>query len=147
MALIKCPECGTEVSDKAATCPKCAYPMESVIAVSGNVKENSQEVLVRMELIENYLKNNKIKSKYICTSCGHIGSREEKSHFSCLICLLLACLFIIPAIIYGIWASSTKWYVCRKCKNKSLIPITSDNGRKLALEKEPRVFEDIIKTL
>ncbi len=27
MALIKCPECGTEVSDKAKTCPKCAYPI------------------------------------------------------------------------------------------------------------------------
>ena len=28
MALIKCPECGTEVSDKAAACPKCAYPIQ-----------------------------------------------------------------------------------------------------------------------
>jgi uncharacterized membrane protein YvbJ len=27
MALIRCPECGTEVSDKAEECPKCAYPI------------------------------------------------------------------------------------------------------------------------
>ncbi|MDP3297600.1 MAG: zinc ribbon domain-containing protein [Thermodesulfovibrionia bacterium] len=27
MALIKCPECGTEVSDKAVACPKCAHPI------------------------------------------------------------------------------------------------------------------------
>jgi len=27
MALINCPECGTEVSDKAEKCPKCAYPI------------------------------------------------------------------------------------------------------------------------
>jgi len=27
MALIKCPECSTEVSDKAEKCPKCAYPI------------------------------------------------------------------------------------------------------------------------
>lgn len=26
MALIKCPECGIEVSDRAESCPKCAYP-------------------------------------------------------------------------------------------------------------------------
>jgi uncharacterized membrane protein YvbJ len=26
MAMIQCPECGTEVSDKAEKCPKCAYP-------------------------------------------------------------------------------------------------------------------------
>lgn len=27
MALIKCPECGQEVSDKAVQCPRCAYPI------------------------------------------------------------------------------------------------------------------------
>ena len=30
MALIKCPECGTEVSDKAIACPKCAYPIAEI---------------------------------------------------------------------------------------------------------------------
>lgn len=29
MALIKCPECGTEVSSLAESCPKCAYPIAS----------------------------------------------------------------------------------------------------------------------
>lgn len=27
MALIKCPECGQEVSDRANTCPKCSFPL------------------------------------------------------------------------------------------------------------------------
>jgi hypothetical protein len=27
MSLISCPECGTQVSDKAKNCPKCAYPI------------------------------------------------------------------------------------------------------------------------
>lgn len=27
MALIHCPECSAEVSDKAENCPKCAYPL------------------------------------------------------------------------------------------------------------------------
>lgn len=27
MALINCPDCETQVSDAAATCPKCARPM------------------------------------------------------------------------------------------------------------------------
>ena len=27
MALIKCPECGNEVSDKALSCPKCGFPI------------------------------------------------------------------------------------------------------------------------
>jgi hypothetical protein len=27
MALIRCPECDSEVSDKAQTCPRCAFPI------------------------------------------------------------------------------------------------------------------------
>ncbi len=27
MGLIKCPECGADVSDKAVACPKCAHPI------------------------------------------------------------------------------------------------------------------------
>ena len=30
MALIKCPECGKEISDKAASCPHCGNPMAPV---------------------------------------------------------------------------------------------------------------------
>lgn len=33
MALINCPECGTEISDKAAACIKCGYPLASQPAV------------------------------------------------------------------------------------------------------------------
>ena len=31
MALIKCPECGKEISDKAKACPNCGCPLEDVI--------------------------------------------------------------------------------------------------------------------
>ena len=30
MALIKCPECGKEISDKAKACIHCGYPLENV---------------------------------------------------------------------------------------------------------------------
>lgn len=30
MALIKCPECGKEISDKAGQCPHCGYPIDQV---------------------------------------------------------------------------------------------------------------------
>ena len=28
MALIKCPECGQEISDQATSCPNCGCPMK-----------------------------------------------------------------------------------------------------------------------
>lgn len=34
MALIPCPECGRQVSDKAASCPQCAHPL-SVASAPG----------------------------------------------------------------------------------------------------------------
>ena len=40
MALIKCPECGTEVSSSAETCPKCAYP----IAGGGSTQAHAGKV-------------------------------------------------------------------------------------------------------
>lgn len=38
MALIKCIDCGTEVSDKAEKCPKCACPISK--------KENNEQTQV-----------------------------------------------------------------------------------------------------
>src|ERR1700722_11232656 len=32
MALLKCPECSNEVSDKATSCPKCGFPLQSLTA-------------------------------------------------------------------------------------------------------------------
>lgn len=51
MSLIKCPECGTEVSDRANVCPKCAYPF----------KEMRQNLFVTMafDSVQNQLFNNK----------------------------------------------------------------------------------------
>jgi DNA-directed RNA polymerase subunit RPC12/RpoP len=42
MALIKCPECGRQVSDQAAACPECGYPIRKVeykfVTVSKSVR-------------------------------------------------------------------------------------------------------------
>ena len=43
MALINCPECNTEVSEKADKCPKCAYPINK-IPHPNNV---NQEIVVK----------------------------------------------------------------------------------------------------
>lgn len=42
MALLKCPECGKMVSDKASACPKCGCPIED-IKKANEEKENTEE--------------------------------------------------------------------------------------------------------
>ena len=41
MALIRCPECGNDVSDKAPTCPRCGVPIfrESKVVVYGYTQQ------------------------------------------------------------------------------------------------------------
>ena len=41
MALINCPECGKEVSDKATSCPKCAFPIRAEKTVRVKTAEDS----------------------------------------------------------------------------------------------------------
>lgn len=38
MALINCPECGKEISDKAASCPNCGCPIEKTANVQESVE-------------------------------------------------------------------------------------------------------------
>ena len=43
MALIKCPECGKEISDKAVSCPHCGFPI------------SKEEVKDINEMVNNYI--------------------------------------------------------------------------------------------
>jgi len=38
MALMNCPDCARDVSDKAATCPHCGYPIGPPARASGSVQ-------------------------------------------------------------------------------------------------------------
>ena len=40
MSMIKCTECGKEISDKATACPHCGCPMTEILSAT---KENKKE--------------------------------------------------------------------------------------------------------
>jgi hypothetical protein len=44
MAIISCPECGKQVSDRAASCPECGYPINSEAAATNNQQSAAKEV-------------------------------------------------------------------------------------------------------
>jgi hypothetical protein len=44
MALIKCPECGKQVSDKAQSCPGCGYPLQSEVKKPATFAEDLGKV-------------------------------------------------------------------------------------------------------
>ena len=42
MALIKCPECGKEISDKAKTCPNCGCPIKKITGTENEILEQTE---------------------------------------------------------------------------------------------------------
>jgi DNA-directed RNA polymerase subunit RPC12/RpoP len=95
MALIKCEECGREVSDKATACPNCGSPISGAV-----IKPQGTSI------------SDKIK----CPKCGFEGARTAyKSGSSAGLGCLLLFLAIIPGIIYFIWAGGK--VKCPSCGN------------------------------
>lgn len=80
MALIKCPECGKEVSDQAASCPNCGHPLRR--------KENAQPQMQQ--------NNNQPNVRYVSQPV------KKKGH-GCLITIIIIVVFfaIVVAIIGG----------------------------------------------
>lgn len=55
MALVKCPECGKEISDKADVCINCGYPINVM------TKDNTDITGEIIECFDNFLNNPKVK--------------------------------------------------------------------------------------
>ena len=73
MGMIKCPECGKEISDKAEACPNCGAPMAkrcpkcgstNIEAISGTKKGLSAWAL-------GVFAANTIFNDYKCRNCGN----------------------------------------------------------------------------
>lgn len=77
MALINCPECGKEVSDKAKVCINCGYPIYEYVLEQKEVKEikiNSGEIKKEIPIRDNICPNcgNEISPVFrVCSKCGY----------------------------------------------------------------------------
>lgn len=71
MALIKCPECGKEISDKASSCPNCGCPSEII-------KEK-----IELQKIEDA----KPKMVKACSCCGSIIWNKDSEGYQKNLCI------------------------------------------------------------
>ena len=49
MAIVNCPECNQEVSDKASTCPSCGYPLQQSLVKNSPNQALTQASKTRQE--------------------------------------------------------------------------------------------------
>jgi len=96
MALIKCPECQTEISDKAKKCPQCACPITS---------DNQQGKVQTIELTGKKYKLHLTLSSALMILTGIIG-------IVLFIVGYFAAFFFIGLFVLGfIWFLTIKFYV------------------------------------
>ena len=109
MALIKCPECGHQVSDKAATCPNCG------VAIAGNPDIAPKQTETQLsETRQTEPKGKKSKQKKSMTSVrlrkftGRIFRWWTKNMPSCLrslgVRIILWSILMVNWIMTELWA-------------------------------------------
>ena len=72
MALIKCPECGKEISDKSKLCIHCGYPLEDTINIVE--KELSSSICPFCGVQKQHIIKNNIEET--CSVCGYIFNKD-----------------------------------------------------------------------
>ncbi len=74
----------------------------------------------------------------VCTQCGYVGKPKRAIKGNGFIEIILWLCFIIPGLIYSIWRSSSRYKVCPKCNNSSLIPVDSPRAKTIMAENMTR---------
>lgn len=109
-ATIACRRCGRPIEADAEVCPHC----RTVKPTAGATP------LV------------------VCRNCGYYGAAAKESKGSVAVGCALLFFFIIPGVIYGIWALSANVIKCPQCGNQHPVPVGSPQGRRLLAEMRNR---------
>jgi len=98
MALIKCPGCGKDVSDKAKSCPKCGYLPGNRRGLSGETLKSSGSIkktiadFFTADVVDPFKKD----------------FSQIRNHKGCLGCLVLIGVFLIIALVSTLFESGDK---------------------------------------
>ena len=84
-----------------------------------------------------------MSKQLICTTCGYTGSAKKEVKGNILIEIILWLFFIIPGLIYSVWRLSNKRLICPKCKNTTMIPQDTPQGKKLQSEQPQKSTEEL----
>lgn len=132
MALIKCPECGTEVSDKAAACPKCGCPIAEENTRGPLLADLKQEQKDTVQTIELTGKRYKVQLLFaslliivgagiVCSSVGSDLTAEELPFFGSLLAFIRICEYLffaeeLPFFGFLLAVGGFIWFIVTKIR-------------------------------
>jgi DNA-directed RNA polymerase subunit RPC12/RpoP len=125
MALVVCEECKAPVSDKAAACPKCGCPVERVEVEAEHVAVPVQPVAFS----GNALSGAEAQKRF-CTACQRPVYPDTVTPGSFAVFVVLCFFFIVPGVLYAVWALTSRYDACPKCSGKTLVPLDSPAAQK-----------------
>lgn len=95
MALIKCTECKSDVSENAVSCPQCGNPINPIPAQpEKQIKQGDRK----------------------CLKCGYVGFMKTwlgNYNFPQFIALIMFLFYVIPGLIFIAWGWGK--YKCPAC--------------------------------
>ena len=105
MAIIKCPECGKEISDKAHTCPNCGFPVSENLGNDDAIEEVMQETVADSvpETYETYTG--------ACATDGDAAVAEKESKINDVFIWLLSGVLILYICMVFFKAPSYLFFV------------------------------------
>lgn len=113
MAMIKCPECGKDISDKAKSCPNCGYPLpfQSQQQPFPQYPYQSQPVQSQIVVHDNLNSSNTEGSLLVCKPSIDAYAGPITLFLIGITCLklwsLLTVIFIVIAILMAVSISTT----------------------------------------
>lgn len=66
-----------------------------------------------------------------CTTCHAIGYPSTAGGPSFILFVVLTFFFVVPGIIYLVWALTSRREACGKCGAATLVPLDSPAGRQI----------------
>ncbi len=69
---------------------------------------------------------------HLCKNCGNQVRPNVSSKLNGCFFIVLLCFFIIPGILYLVWAGTQRVYTCPKCKaQNSMVPLTAPEAQRI----------------
>ena len=99
MALINCPECGKEVSDKAKACPNCAYPVAQLSNIP-KISVEAQNIAVKWPVeILTPVERPELQKEEFCTSENRRKDRRIKTRKARILKVIAISSIVVAMIL------------------------------------------------
>ncbi len=74
---------------------------------------------------------------HLCRNCGNKVRPRVTSKLNGCFFIVLLCFFIVPGLLYLVWAGTQRVYSCPKCKaQNTMVPLSAPEAQRLLAERE-----------